>query len=186
MNRDPKHVLSEWLVLSAQGGCEIAFKELHDLWREDLRRHCLFRVGQPAATEEILNDAWLAIARGLQRLDDPACFPRWALRIMERRATDWVRRMSVERRRAIAASGAADTLSPAPLPASEPSAQVAQLREAINGLPAHQRELLHLYYDLDFGIGEIAEVLALPPGTIKSRLFAIRENLRQKLERKTS
>ncbi|MEO6569620.1 MAG: sigma-70 family RNA polymerase sigma factor, partial [Opitutaceae bacterium] len=95
MNRDSKQVLTEWLVLSAQGGSESAFKDLHDLWRGDLRRLALMWVERPEVADEITNDVWLAIARGLHRLDDPACFPRWAFRIAERRSADWIRQRSL-------------------------------------------------------------------------------------------
>lgn len=54
MDRDPKQVLTEWLVLSAQSGSEAAFKQLHDLWRADLRRLCLVRVGRDEDVGEIL------------------------------------------------------------------------------------------------------------------------------------
>jgi RNA polymerase sigma factor (sigma-70 family) len=181
MNRDPKQVLTEWLVLSAKSGSETALKDLHDLWSADLRRLCAVRVGQ-TDVDEILNDVWLAIARGLQRLDDPACFPRWAFRIVERRSTDWIRRRSLERRREMAVANEADTLAPAT--ATEPAEQILDLQAAIARLPADQRELLHLFYELDRSVGEIAEVLDVPLGTVKSRLFSLRENLRQILERK--
>lgn len=186
MNRDPKQVLTEWLVLSANSGSETALKDLHDLWSADLRRLCAVRVGQTEAVGEILNDVWLAIARGLQQLDDPACFPRWAFRIVERRSTDWIRRRSLERRREMAATNEPDTLAPATLTPTEPADEILDLRAAIARLPADQRELLHLFYELDRSIGEIAEVLDVPLGTVKSRLFSLRENLRQILERKKS
>lgn len=186
MNRDPKQVLTEWLVLSAQGGSEAAFKDLHDLWREDLRRCCFVKVQQPEAIGEIVNDAWLAIARGLRGIDDPACFPRWAFRIVERRCADWVRTRMRDRQRETAAVNAADHLAPANAASSEPSDEIVRLRTAIGRLPAHERELLHLYYELERSIAEIAEVLGVPSGTVKSRLFSLRETLRQQMERKTS
>ena len=37
-------MLTEWLVLAAQGGDEAAFRDLHDLWRADLRRLALARL----------------------------------------------------------------------------------------------------------------------------------------------
>lgn len=184
MNPDPKQVLTEWLVLSAQGGSEDAFRELHGLWQADLRRLALVRVEREDAADEVMSEVWLAIARGLPRLDDPACFPRWAFRIVERRGTDWVRRRSLERRRAEAAEAGADLLAPAPVKVIpiEPSDEVAHLRAVIARLPAEQRELLHLFYDLGRSVAEIAEILAVPAGTVKSRLFSVREILRQQLE----
>ncbi len=184
MNRDSRQVLTEWLVLAAQGGNEPAFRDLHSLWREDLRRLALVRVERPEAADEVLAEVWLAIARGLHRLDDPACFPRWAFRIVERRSTDWIRQRSLMRRREAAAAAEVDELAPAAPPATELPDEVLQLRAVISRLPPDQRELLHLYYELGRDIGEIAEVLEIPPGTVKSRLFSVRETLKQQLARK--
>lgn len=184
MNPDAKQVLTEWLVLAAQGGSEAAFRDLHGLWRADLRRLAFIRVERADAADEVMAEVWLAIARGLPRLDDPACFPRWAFRIVERRSTDWVRRRSLERRRGDAAAADAELLAPAgvnPGPA-EPSDEVTRLRALIARLPAGQRELLHLFYDLGRSVAEIAEILAIPAGTVKSRLFSVRDSLRQQLE----
>jgi RNA polymerase sigma-70 factor (ECF subfamily) len=184
MKRDSRHVLTEWLVLAAQGGSETAFTDLHSLWRQDLRRLALVRVERPEAADEVLTEVWLAIARGLQRIDDPACFPRWAFRIVERRCADWIRQRSLARRREVSAAYAADGLMPTPATPAEPPDDVLRLRAAIARLPADQRELLHLYYELERSVSEIAEVLAIPPGTVKSRLFSVREILKRQLENK--
>lgn len=186
MNPDPKQVLTELLVLSAQAGDEHAFRELHALWSADLRRLALARVERPDAAQEVANDAWLAIARGLHRLDDPACFPRWAFRIVERRGADWVRAQQASRRRELAAVAEAETLAPAPAPApaAEPPDEILTLRAAIALLPADARRLLHLFYDHGRSVAEIAAILTVPAGTVKSRLFHLRETLKQQLERK--
>jgi RNA polymerase sigma-70 factor (ECF subfamily) len=183
MNRDQKQVFTEWLVLSAQGGAESAFKDLHDLWCADIRRYALSRVEKPEAADEVANDVWLAVARGLLRLDDPACFPRWAFGIVERRAADWVRQQGLQRRREATAANEADRVAPAESPAA-PADQVMQLREAVNQLDASNRELVQLYYVLERSVAEIAEVLAVPAGTVKSRLFSVRESLKLILESK--
>jgi RNA polymerase sigma factor (sigma-70 family) len=185
MNRDSKQVLTEWLVLSAQSGDERSFKELHDLWHADLRRMIVSRVETLNATDEISNDVWLAIARGLHRLDDPVCFPRWAFRIVDRRSADWIRQRSLARKREAVAANEAEQLAPAAAPSEvEVSDEALRLREMIARLPTHERELVNLYYVLGRSVAEIAEVLAIPAGTVKSRLFSVRETLKQLLERK--
>ncbi|MDQ6655897.1 MAG: RNA polymerase sigma factor [Verrucomicrobiota bacterium] len=182
MKRDARQVLTEWLVLEAQSGSERAFRDLHDLWREDFRRMALVRVEHPDAADEVLTDIWLAVARGLPRLDDPACFPRWAFQIVQRRAADWVRQQQLARQREHAAAADADLLAPAPLTPAESSDDVLALREAIKHLPTEQRELLHLRYGLERGLQEIADILELPVGTVKSRLHTTRELLKQQLK----
>lgn len=181
MNPDAKQVLTEWLVLSVQAGEEKAFRDLYELWRADLWRLALVRVERPDAADEVTAEAWLAIARGLSRLDDPACFPRWAFRIVERRGTDWVRRRAQDRKRAETLAGEAENLAPEPAPAN-PSDETRRLRAVIASLSVEQRELLHLFYELGRSVAEIAEILGIPSGTVKSRLFLIRETLRLKLE----
>src|SRR4051812_46903897 len=130
MNRDSRQVLTEWLVLAAQNGSEAAFSDLHGLWRADFRRLALVRVERPEAADEVLTDVWLAIARGLPRLDDPACFPRWAFRIVERRSTDWIRQRTLMRRRELAAAAEADQLAPSSPAVREEPDDVNRLRAA--------------------------------------------------------
>ncbi len=185
MHRDPRQVLTELLVLEARTGRDDAFRDLHELWRADLHRLALSRVEQPALADEVASDAWLAIARGLHRLDDPACFPRWAFRIVERRAADCIRRRQLDRRRETSASLEIDTLAPAPTPSPtyEPPDDIFALRSAIARLPPDERHLVELHYAHGRSTAEIAEILAIPPGTVKSRLFSIRQHLKQRIEK---
>lgn len=52
-----------------------------------------------------------------------------------------------------------------------------QIREALEKLPAHQRDLLLMYHDEEMTYEEIARRLSTPAGTIKSRLHRARLNL---------
>ena len=56
------------------------------------------------------------------------------------------------------------------------------LRDAIDRLPYHDRELLHLYFVLDLPAAEVAEVLGINVGAVKSRLHRITGRLRPRLE----
>jgi RNA polymerase sigma-70 factor (ECF subfamily) len=185
MSRDARQVLTELLVPKAQGGDERAFGDLYRLWSPDLRRLALVQIEHAGPAEEVAQDAWVTIARGLRRLQDPACFPRWAFRILERRCVDWIRRRQTERQRA--AVLAAENPEPAPVDARPGEAgELGALREAIARLDPDARKLLHLFYELGFSVTEIAGVLDVPAGTVKSRLFTLRENLKQQMERNRS
>ena len=48
-------------------------------------------------------------------------------------------------------------------------------------MPPPEREVLILFYLLDFSLQECADVLGIPPGTVKSRLFRARRLLRQQM-----
>jgi len=56
------------------------------------------------------------------------------------------------------------------------------LVRALQRLPADAQILLELYYWEDFSIADIASVLSIPPGTVKSRLFKARGLLRDEVE----
>jgi RNA polymerase sigma factor (sigma-70 family) len=182
MIRDARQVLTELLVLEAQRGSERAFRDLHGLWQADFRKMALVRLERSDAADDVLTDIWLAIARGLPRLDDPACFPRWAFQIVQRRAADWIRQRALDRQREEEAVAEADLLAPSSMTPTEPGDDVLALREAISRLPVDQQELLHLHYSLERSMQEIADALHLPVGTVKSRLFSIREQLKQQLK----
>ncbi len=58
---------------------------------------------------------------------------------------------------------------------------VATVRRGLKSLPFIEREILTLFYVQDLSLNETAEVLEVPVGTVKSRLFRARGLLRQKL-----
>ncbi|GAB5558571.1 MAG: sigma-70 family RNA polymerase sigma factor [Synoicihabitans sp.] len=181
MNRNPRQILTELLVLRAQGGNDQAFSDLHELWRADVVRVAQVTVQDRGAAIEISQDAWITIARGLGTLRDPACFPRWLFQIVRRRAADWIRRQQKQRL-------VVSRLEAEPRPVSEPSpdAMNSPLAQAIEDLPLAERELITLYYEVGRSVPEIAEILNVPVGTVKSRLHSVRARLKSQIEKETS
>lgn len=57
-----------------------------------------------------------------------------------------------------------------------------KMRDAINSLPLKHRLVVTLHYLQDFSLPEIAYILDLPVGTVKSRLHHARKSLRERLE----
>ncbi|WP_221030343.1 RNA polymerase sigma factor [Actomonas aquatica] len=184
MERDARQVLSELLILRAQGGDERAFAELHQLWCGDVERYAAGKVGDRHGAEEVAQSSWVAIARGLGRLDDPARFAGWAFRIVARRAADWIRGRQTARRQAEELQGQVATeVDDGPAPARDDD--ITRLQECIAGMDTATRELLELFYQTGLSVGEIADVLGVPAGTVKSRLFHAREALKRQIERES-
>jgi RNA polymerase sigma factor (sigma-70 family) len=183
MPRDARHVLTEYLVLAAQGGDEAAFAQLHDLWSSDLRRFAAVKLGVGDGGDEVAQDAWIAIAKSLHQLDDPACFPRWALRVVERRCCDWLRRRRTAQTGLVPLTTEIAETAAAPAPHDGDDDGTTRLRAAIASLDHEARTLLHLFYEQGLSVAELAEVLDVPIGTAKSRLFTLRQTLRQSIER---
>ena len=177
MRRDPGTVLDEWLVASAKTGHEAAFGQLVTRWTPRLLRHAWRLLGNIDHAQDAVQDAWLGAARGLRRLEDPARFPAWMFALVSRRCADRMRRSVRGRRLAVQV---ADLRGP--LAELDGSDQRLDLGHAVAALPVEQRLVVSLHYGEGFGIDEIAAAHGLPPGTVKSRLFAARQTLKSFLE----
>ena len=90
--RSRERIIDEMLVIAAQAGQVEAFDCLAARWHPRLLRHAWRLTGDPEGAHEAAQEAWMAVARGLWRLKDPACFGPWALRIVSRRCADWIKR----------------------------------------------------------------------------------------------
>ena len=181
MSRTHDDIQDELLVLQCQEGDDEALKALIARWQPRLAGLAWRLTGEREAACDIVQDAWLAIVRGLRRLDDPARFASWAYRIVSNRCADWTRRRVVQRRAdrqmhdAAASAGESN--------AGDSADDVARLRAAMVALPDDQRAILSLHYLDGMGVRQIAGALGVPPGTVKSRLFHARNRLKQVLER---
>lgn len=175
-----ERILDELLVLRSQEGSREAFQRLVTRWQERLWRHAFRLTGREDAAWDVLQDSWMAVTRGITRLRDPGAFRRWAYTIVTRTATERLRNRRVED------SGTSDSLEEIPADDSERTRReqdVARLRAALRGLPRERRVLLSLRYLEEFEIWELAEILGIPEGTVKSRLHHARKQLKEILER---
>lgn len=177
MPRDRKRILGEYLVICAQGGDRMALGRLVRLWHGDLLRHAARLTDDADQARDVMQDAWLDIVRGLNRLKAPAAFPAWAYRIVGRKAAAKVRDRQGERRTAAALSAetaGAHVDGPAE---AERGADLARIRAAMAGLPPDQHLALALHHQDGLTIAEIAVALSVPEGTVKTRLMHARRKL---------
>lgn len=180
MPRTPEQVETELLVLDAQSGDREALAGLVRLWHGRFYRHARLLSDDDAAASDALQEAWTAIIKGVRSLRDPADFPAWALRIVGHKCADAVR--GNRRRRALSAEQAPSaTAARSGVPSSTDEHD--ELRRAIDALPQALRETVSLFYGCGLGIEQTARALALPEGTVKSRLSEARTRLRQAIER---
>lgn len=146
-------------------------------WHPRLLRDATYLTGDAEAARDVAQEAWIGIARGVRRLQDPARFRSWAHRIVVHKSRDWIRR---ERAKRHAVQRAADQ---AEQPAAEqPRDDIARLRAALAELPADQRTVLSWFYLEEMSVREIAAALSIPAGTVKSRLYHARNALRSCLK----
>ena len=80
------------LVVRCQAGDPAAFAELVALYQPRLRYFLARMVGEDHAADDLLQEIWFEVYRGLARLADPAAFPAWLYRIARHRAVAALRK----------------------------------------------------------------------------------------------
>ena len=167
------------LLLLAQAGDRGALNQLLSDVQDGLYGYLIRLVGDEHLAEDILQEVFVLIWRKLFWLRDPAVFRPWAYRIASREA---FRRLRKHRFQAKMLGH--ETLL-AELPAREVPPFPCGWAEALPDLLAHlspaSRAVLILHYLQGMTLNEVADVLEVSPGTVKSRLAYGLAVLRQKI-----
>ena len=143
----------------------------------------LLVVGQRVLAEEILQDAMLAVWRGAGSFRGESSVRSWVIAIARRQTRD---RLRGRRLRIVDDAFLADRpgSGPGPEVMALDRAELAEVKGAIRELAAPHRELLGLVFGTGLSLPEVAGVLEIPVGTVKSRLSAARTSLSRILDEK--
>jgi RNA polymerase sigma factor (sigma-70 family) len=163
-------VRDEELVAAARAGDTEAFAALVARHRARIEVVVDRLVGDEA--EDLVQEALLRAYLGLSQLRDSARFGAWLCGIAVNLAKMRLRRRALEAR--VAAE-------PAPPEPYEDRAVLQLVREAVEVLPAGQRDVVLMHYVEDLSCEEIAAVLGTSSGAVRVRLHRAREQLREEL-----
>lgn len=167
----------ELLVVRCQLGERAAFDELTERWHPPLWKYVRRQVGEDDGAKDVAQDVWLRVLRGIGRLRDGSRLRPWLFGIARRALMDRLRYR-------YAAPFSSDT-DVADLAADQTSdfleEEIGDMEHELLRLPAIEREVLTLFYLRELSLAEVAEVLDVPVGTVKSRLFRARRLLRHGL-----
>lgn len=181
MGRDLAHLSDEALLSLVADSDDLALAELYDRFGRVAYGLALRILRDEALAEDAVQEAFLTIWRSADRfLAERAGARTWILTLVHRRAVDLVRRE--DRRRGEPLERA--TEAPAPTTAEDEATLGFERRvvqEALQRLPAEQREALELGYYGGLTQSQLAERLGQPLGTVKSRMFAGLSRLRDLL-----
>ncbi len=175
-DKEAERALDAYLIASSRTGDGKAFALLFKRWNARLTAHASRLLGDREAAGDAVQEAWAEIVRGLGRLADLSAFPAWAYRIVSRRCAKSIARKVRDRK-------AAEALAAEPEESGDAQAgETLRLRRAIDALPPDQRAAIALFYLEDMSVAEVAVALAVPAGTVKTRLMHARHKLRAALE----
>jgi RNA polymerase sigma-70 factor, ECF subfamily len=143
----------------------------------------LLVVGERVLAEEIVQDTMLAVWRGAGSFRGESSVRSWVIAIARRRTRD---RLRGRRLRVVDDAFLADqpVSGPGPEVMALDRAELAEVRDAIQELAPAHREVLGLAFGSGLSLAEVADVLEIPVGTVKSRLAAARTALNRTLDEK--
>jgi RNA polymerase sigma-70 factor (ECF subfamily) len=157
-----------------------SFETLVRRYRQELFHFLIRFAGGRAAAEDVFQEAFLQVHLSIDTFDTSRRFKPWLFTIAANKARDYLRRRG--RRPAMPLSAPigddqsqsfADLMEadlPMPGERLEEEELGQRVRTAVDELPDHLREILMLAYFQKFSYNEIADILGIPLGTVKSRL----------------
>ncbi len=152
---------------------EAAFHELVDRYANEMFRLAVSLVGNAADAEDVLQETFAGAFQAMPDFEGRSSVRTWLSRILVKQAAKWCRRRDVRRTVALDAA--------APGPSPEQSLRIDVLGSLETLSPEH-REVIALREFQGMSYEEIAEVLGVPRGTVESRLFRARQELRDRLK----
>jgi RNA polymerase sigma-70 factor (ECF subfamily) len=166
---------SAWVV-RAQCGDREALELLLRSAQPPLHRYVSRLIGASRA-DDVVQEVLVTVARKLTWLAEPTLFRAWMFRIASRKAFDHLRS---ERKRA---EEPLDEKIQAGLSAPEPSPSDELLLELLDSdrLTPPSRAVLVLHFQEELPLAEVAAILEIPLGTVKSRLACGLKSLRRHL-----
>src|SRR3989475_6683297 len=164
------------LVARALAGDRAAFGVLAERYAAPARRVARAVLDDPDDADDAAQDALLAALVKLQQYDPRRPFGPWLLRIVANAATDRRRGGSVRRVEPLDVGLTAG--GPRPDTTAERRALNERLRQALAELPERRRMAVVLFDVEGYTHREIAAVLGIPEGTVRSEVFHARRRLR--------
>lgn len=172
----------ESLLTRHRDGDPHAFRTLVERYRSDLHGFLARFLGSSAAADDVFQDTMLQVHLAADSFDAERRFKPWLFTIASNKARDFHRRE--KRRRAVSldkpfGNDDASTMGElveaqeeAPEARATASDESALVKEVLDGMPAHHREVILTGYFQRLSYQQVADALGVPLGTIKSRMHA--------------
>lgn len=176
------------LVGMVQSGDNKAFDELYKLTSERAYFVALEFTKNNQDAEDILQESYIKALSKIKELDNPESFSSWLNQIVANKSKDFLKKkkpmlFEAEENEAFEVLPDEDT-SFSPEENLDQTELQKTVMEVLDELSEEKRACVLMMYFEEFSVGEIAETLEIPEGTVKTRLFSARKDLKEKFAKR--
>ena len=170
------HRLDQLLVQSIAAGDKVAMRVLYQRYNVRIYRFILRRVANSALAEDIVSEVFLEVWRGAGRFKAESQVATWLLAIARHKAISALRRRSEAQLDDHMAAAIED-------PCDDPETHTGQkdrceiIQKCLKRLSPHHREIIDLVYYHEKTVREAAQIVGVPEGTAKTRMFHARKHM---------
>lgn len=169
----------ELLVLRCRRGRKSALEELIRMWERPLFYYIRRLVDDEQDAWQILQETWVKVLRGIKKLREPRKLPAWLYSIARKTAMSHLRAEYSNRAKLEEDEKLCDVEDDAK---NLPFENAEEVHYGLDRISLPHREIVTLFFLQDLSTKEIAEVLSIPTGTVKSRLYYAKRALKRVLE----
>lgn len=173
----------EVLVRRMKEGDKASFDLLYDKYKNVALRTAYLITGNLPDSEDVVQDTFVKVYLHCKELKNDSGFKAWMMQILVRTAYKAGKKKGRELPDEEVIDKADTRTERSSLEQVLVKEDSRMLSEAIHRLPIKQRTVVILYYYQEYSVSEIAHMLGLREGTVKSRLHVARERLRGMLEK---
>lgn len=179
MNRK-QAIYCELLVLRCKRGQKDAFRELVRTWEKRLFYYIRRLIDDEQDAWQILQETWVKVFSNIRKLREPKKLPNWLYKIARNTALTHLRK-KYKRQELLEPDANLGDLEHRANDFTFDDAQ--QVHYGLGKISLAHREALTLFFLQDLSVEEIAEVLKIPAGTVKSRLYHAKQALKAVLQK---
>ncbi len=154
-------------------------EELMKTYSNKIFNFFYYSIGNREEAKDLLQEVFFKVYKGLPHFKGESSIYTWIYRIAINTLRTYLKKQKF--RRYLSFEKVPEENHPGYDPPSKPSLI---LHEILKKMPADFKEVILLYYYEEYGIKEISEILGIPEGTVKSRLFRGREFIKNYLEKR--
>lgn len=176
----------EGLIKEFLNGNKKAFEELVNMFYPDVYRLCCFYINDRNESYDITQEVFILVYKNLKNFRGDAPFKIWLFKIAYNKCMEFLRKNSKNIKEIHFQNEENDQTDTLENFAIEKSENVTSnlkplITSTLNCLPDRTRHIVELFYYMNFSCSEIAQLLDMSEGAVKTALCRARNTLKEKL-----